>query len=36
VRTPAPLLGEQTTSLLRELGIDDARLEELRADSVIG
>jgi len=37
VRTPAPLLGEHTETVLRErLGLDAARIETLRAGGVIG
>jgi crotonobetainyl-CoA:carnitine CoA-transferase CaiB-like acyl-CoA transferase len=37
VRTPAPLLGEHTETVLRErLGLDTARIETLRAGGVIG
>jgi crotonobetainyl-CoA:carnitine CoA-transferase CaiB-like acyl-CoA transferase len=35
VRTAAPLLGEHTAEVLRELGVDDSRMEALRADAVI-
>ena len=37
VRTPPPLLGEQTASVLREVaGLDDERIAELAARGVIG
>ncbi|HKC43612.1 MAG TPA: CaiB/BaiF CoA-transferase family protein [Burkholderiales bacterium] len=32
---PPPLLGEHTTEILRELGIDDAELDRLRASGVV-
>ena len=35
VRTAAPLLGEHTDEVLRELGIEESRLEALRANAVI-
>ena len=36
-RTPAPLLGEHTTAVLRDLlGLDDAELARLRADGIVG
>ena len=36
VRSPAPLLGEHTASVLRDrLGLDDAELERLRREGVI-
>jgi crotonobetainyl-CoA:carnitine CoA-transferase CaiB-like acyl-CoA transferase len=37
VRTPAPLLGEHTDAVLRELlGLETAQIETLRAAGVIG
>jgi crotonobetainyl-CoA:carnitine CoA-transferase CaiB-like acyl-CoA transferase len=35
-RRPPPQLGEHTEEVLRELGYDDAELEALSADGVIG
>ncbi len=35
VRTPAPLLGEHTEEVLRELGKDDARIAQLRQAGVV-
>jgi len=35
VRTPPPLLGEQTDEILRELGYDDAATAALHADRVV-
>ena len=35
VRTLAPSLGEHSDEVLRELGLDDARLAELRRDGVV-
>jgi crotonobetainyl-CoA:carnitine CoA-transferase CaiB-like acyl-CoA transferase len=36
-RTPAPMLGEHTAVVLREiLGLDDAELARLRADGIVG
>lgn len=32
---PIPAIGEQTEAILRSLGYDDARIEQLRADKVI-
>ena len=32
---PAPKLGEHTEAVLRELGFDDAALEDLRAEGAI-
>ena len=36
LRTPAPSLGEHTAEILGQFGIDDAVLEELARDGVIG
>ena len=37
VRTPAPLLGQHTNEVLTDLlGLDDAEIDELRRDGVIG
>jgi len=36
VSKPAPLLGEDTVSVLKEIGYDDSRLAELEEKSVIG
>ena len=37
VRTPPPTLGQHNEVVLREvLGLDDAQIEKLRADQVIG
>jgi crotonobetainyl-CoA:carnitine CoA-transferase CaiB-like acyl-CoA transferase len=36
IRTPAPLLGEHTVEVLRELKVSDQTLDELRQDGVIG
>ncbi len=37
IRSPAPLLGQHTVSVLRErLGLTDDAIERLRADGVIG
>jgi crotonobetainyl-CoA:carnitine CoA-transferase CaiB-like acyl-CoA transferase len=33
---PAPLLGEHTDEVLREVGVDDATLARLRAEGVLG
>jgi len=33
---PAPMLGEHTDEILRELGLDDARIHDLRTNAVIG
>ena len=33
---PAPMLGQHTDEVLRELGLDDARIAELRARGVAG
>jgi crotonobetainyl-CoA:carnitine CoA-transferase CaiB-like acyl-CoA transferase len=35
VRYPAPLLGEHTRELLREVGVTDAELDRLAADKII-
>ena len=35
-RTPAPALGADTNDVLRAIGLDDQRLEALRAAGVIG
>jgi crotonobetainyl-CoA:carnitine CoA-transferase CaiB-like acyl-CoA transferase len=35
VRRPAPLLGEHTHELLREVGVDDATIRQLEADHAI-
>jgi crotonobetainyl-CoA:carnitine CoA-transferase CaiB-like acyl-CoA transferase len=35
VPPPAPALGEHTDEILRELGLDDAEIERLRADGVV-
>ena len=33
---PAPLLGQHTAELLRDIGLDDDDIERLRADGIIG
>ena len=35
IRWAAPKPGEHTTEILRELGMDDARIQQLAADGVI-
>jgi len=35
IRVPPPLLGEQTDQILREIGLDDARISSLRQDGVV-
>jgi crotonobetainyl-CoA:carnitine CoA-transferase CaiB-like acyl-CoA transferase len=36
LRTPPPALGAQTEDLLRSLGYDDTRIDELREAGVVG
>jgi formyl-CoA transferase len=36
LRTAAPRLGEDTESVLRELGLDDSAIAELHARGVLG
>ena len=35
IRVPPPLLGEQTDQILREIGLDDARISSLRQEGVV-
>lgn len=36
IRRGAPLLGEDTTQVLRELGYSQAEIDQLYADGVVG